>query len=285
MKPLVNFRDIEFADPNYVDLSLDGILGLPEIESHDLAFSTRSGLMPGEDFLRGRTITFAGTVLGDDDATFGTNIENLRYAFEPREFERDLFITVPGLAGGNQVGIGVRPRRGSLAINVDYVARAASFTVDLFATDPYYYAAVDNEGDLQSVVIFLNSVTTGHGFDHGFDLGFGGGSTSTVVTNTGNALTYPIIVFNGPLVNPKIVNQAAPSGTALSFNISLGVGEFLTVDTKLKQVMLNGTVNRYDTINDSDWFGIYPGNNTIIFTVASTTGVPTVVMSWRNAWL
>lgn len=284
MQVTINYRDIEFGSPNYTDLVLDGLLSLPELESHDLAYSTRNGLMPGEDFARGKTINFSGTVIADDDTTFGTAIENLRYAFEQREFERELFVSCPGLASGHQVGIGVRPRRSSLKIDLDYDARQASFSVDLFATDPYFRAASGNAEETHVYVIFVNATTGGHGFDHGFNLGFGGGgSTATIAVNNGNAQAWPLMTFAGPCVNPRIENQAYV-GDGLSFDVTLGSSDLLVVDANIKQITLNG-VNRYDLIHDSDWFPIEPGNNAIVFTVASTTGVPTVTLSYRDTWL
>lgn len=285
MQIKVNYRSIEFEAPNYLDLTLDGILGLPEIESHDLSFSTRSGLMPGFDFARGKNINFSGSIVATDETTYGQAVENLRYAFEPRDYETDLFVTVPGLAGGRQVSLGCRPRRGSLKIDTDYDNMSAAFSVDLFATNPYFYAASNNAEDLTVVQTTVTASTGGHGFDHGFNLGFGGGgSTALIVTNNGNAISYPTIIFFGPLINPHIVNQAA-AGDGLSFDINLGSLDFLVVNTELRQIALNGNTNRYDTINDSDWFGIYPGNNTIIFTVDSTTGVPIAQLAYRDAWL
>lgn len=282
----VNYQGVEFESPTYVDLSLDGILGLPEVESHDLPFSTRNGLTPGEDFTRGKVVTFSGVINGTDETAYGTIIENFRAAFQPQGIENDLFITVPGLGGGSQVSLACRPRAGSLKIDVDYDTMQASFSVQLFATDPTFYAASGNITAFTTVQTTITSTTGGHGFNHGFNLGFGGGSTALVVVNNGNSISYPIITFFGPCVNPHIINQAAP-GNGLSFDINLGVGDYLTVDTLLRQITLNGSANRYDTINDSDWFGLYPGNNTITFTVASTTGSPAPIaqLVYRSAWL
>ncbi len=287
MIPKIFYRTTEFDAPDYVDLSLDGVLGLPTIEPHDLPYSTSSGLNPGEDFARGKVITFSGVISGTDDVSYGQAVENLRFAFETREFETDLFITVPGLAGGSQVSLGCRPRAGSLKIDADYVALQASFSIQLFATDPIFYSADGNNQQNYTVVqTTITSTTGGHGFDHGFNLGFGGGSTALIVNNAGNAISYPIITFFGPCVNPHIINQNG-AGNGLSFNINLGVGDFLEVNTLTRQITLNGPTNRYDTINDSDWFGIYPGNNTITFTVASTTGSPPPIaqLMFRSAWL
>jgi Siphovirus-type tail component, C-terminal domain len=285
MNITVNYRSIEFASPNYLDLALDGVLSLPELESHDLAYSTANGLMPGTDFARGKTMNFSGTVVAEDDATFGTAIENLRLAFEQREFETELFVSTIGLAGGRQVGIRCRPRRSSLKIDLDYDARQAAFSVDLFATDPYFRAASGNSPELHVYIVFINATTGGHGFDHGFDLSFGGGgSTATIAVNDGNAKAWPLMTFYGPCVNPRIQNQAYV-GNGLSFDITLGPTDYLFVDASTKSITLNGPTNRYDVIADSDWFPIEPGNNPIVFTVASTTGVPTVTVSYADTWL
>lgn len=278
----VSYRDIIFESPAYVDLALEGIFSLPEIQARDLPFSNRSGFLPGVDLARGRTISFSGTVIGFDEASFTQALEDIRYAFEIREFERDLIFSIPGIANGSEVGIGCRPRAGGGIIDINYDNWSATFRFNLFATDPIYYSPIES---YQSVNMTTTGATNGHGFDHGFNLGFGSGTqTAFIATNQGNANVWPLIYINGPLVNPHIRNQT-DSGDGLSFEIELNTGDTLFIDSARRQVILNGTTNRYDTLLISDWFRILPGNNTLTFQVASSTGTPTAIVAYKNGWL
>jgi len=280
MDILIEYRDLVLEYPNYVDLTIDGLLGLPELETNDLPYSNRDGFLPGVDKLRGKAITISGTINAFDQSTFQTAVQNLRFAFEPREFETFLLVTLPGLADGQQVGIGCRPRRGAEIVDVDYDNWSATFSVELFATDSYFY-------DTSYSVV--NMTTTGdlngHGFDLSFNHGFGGGTTSAFIAiNNGNANSWPIISFFGPMVGPHVINQN-DSGNGLSFDIDIATGQVLEVDAKTRQVILTGPANRYNTIVDSDWFRILPGNNTLTFTVDSSTGSPSATVRFRSAWI
>jgi hypothetical protein len=94
---------------------------------------------------------------------------------------------------------------------------------------------------------------------------------ATVVTTIGDALCPPVLRLFGPCVNPRIENVSEPDeeGRAkrLAFNITLGVGEFLEVDTRERTVKLNGNPrrDRYATLDfpSSRWWTLQPGPNQV----------------------
>jgi len=280
----IEYKDLELNLPRYTDLILEGVFAAPDVESNDLSFSNRNGMIAGVDRTRGRRLSLSGNIVAFNESDFNDAVMEFRRAFEVGiPAERELILTMPGLADGIEVSISCRPRRFAGPINIDYDNWSASFQVDLFATDPSFYSPV-----LASNTATLTTDTTpgGHGFPLAFPHGFGGGGSSlTIVHNAGNAYVWPRFIIFGPLVNPSLINQSAAA--TISFEIELGVSDVLYVDSLLRTVTLNGAngASRFNTLRDSEWWQLVTGNNSILFDVESTSGSPHVTLSWRDGWL
>lgn len=103
------------------------------------------------------------------------------------------------------------------------------------------------------------------------------------LTNAGDETAWPTYRIDGPVTEPVIVN--ADTGQAMRFAITLGAGEWLTVDTGTHEVLGNGDPNasRRNTFH-GDWFGLAPGSTTVRFNGASGAG-STLSASWRSTWI
>lgn len=113
-----------------------------------------------------------------------------------------------------------------------------------------------------------------------------GATTGGVVTvnNSGNAYTWPLVTFRGPATNPSVVHQE--SGTVMQLNTTLVAGDVVVVDMQAHTVVLNGTANLFGAAtDDSDWFSIAPGNNTLTFSTGSTSDTGTVEVTFYSAVL
>lgn len=121
-------------------------------------------------------------------------------------------------------------------------------------------------------------------FGFGFSFGFGGtvvGSDGAFVTNSGNRPTPPTFTIYGPVDTPIIIDDTY--GHTLQFNIILGAGETLVVDSLNRTVKLNGTTNRRNVLIDGDWFFLQPGQTFLRFHALSGA-TSYMEVRFRSAW-
>lgn len=268
------------GDTSYSVAQVTGLLDIPDIQSSDRQRLRRHGLIPGDDFLAGRTVTLTLEVYGADESAFNTAVEDLQAAFLPCTDEAPLHFQIPGVAGGSKRLLNCRPRRLDLPINLDFFYRLPVATVQLVATDPLIYSATQSQE-----VSELPSGGGGLEFDVEFDAVFGavseGGTINAV--NAGTFDTAPTFRIDGPVTNPRIENVT--SGETLSFTGTVPDGDYLLIDTEERTVLLNGTASRYSWIDaDAVWWSLAPGTNEVTFR-ASTTTAATLTMTWRSAWV
>jgi hypothetical protein len=156
----------------------------------------------------------------------------------------------------------------------------AMFSVSIFAKDPRAYSTATHSASTP-----FPATTGGLSWPTQWPAQWDGVSTSGELnlSNAGNETAWPTYRIDGPVVDPVIVNNA--TGKSMRFAITLGAGEWLTVDTHTHQVLGNGDVNasRRNTFH-GDWFGLAPGANTVRFIGASGVG-STLSASWRDTWI
>jgi Siphovirus-type tail component, C-terminal domain len=259
---------------------IEGLADMPDLRTSDRTRLRRHGELPGDDFLEGRSIVLTLEVFGADDTAFQAAIDALKAAFTPGNPETALTLQVPGIAGGGQRRLNVRPRKLALPVDVDrFFYRQPIVAIQLDATDPRIY-----DDALQSVATSLAATPTGHTWNNTWNLSWGtaGVSGSIFALNAGTFPTLPAFRIDGPVVNPSIENIT--DGLTLAFNITLGSGEFLDVDSDARTVLLGGTASRYNTLTTHDWFDLKPGVTELKFR-GTTAGAPQLTATWRSAWL
>jgi Siphovirus-type tail component, C-terminal domain len=259
---------------------IEGLADMPDLRTSDRTRLRRHGELPGDDFLGGRSIVLTLEVFGADDTAFQAAIDALKLAFAPGSPEASLVLQVPGIAGGGQRRINARPRKLALPVDVDrFFYRQPTCIIQLDATDPRIY-----DDALQSVATSLAATPTGHTWNNTWNLSWGtaGVSGSIFANNAGTFPTPPAFRIDGPVTNPSIENIT--SGFTLAFNITLGAGEFLDIDTDARTVLLGGTASRYSTLTIADWFDLKPGITELKFR-GTTAGSPQLTAIWRSAWL
>lgn len=276
----VEFDGLALAD-RYEIRSIDGLAGMPPVRTSDLVIAGRHGVSGGLDHLDGRTVTVEIDVYAWSSTEFADAVAALREAFQPRESgDGVLAFQIPGLADGAPARLNCRPRRMALPLQPAYWADVATATVELFAADPVIYSDAEYE---QTTT--LPSGGGGLEFDLGFNAVFGSVSTggSIFAANDGTWPADLVIRVDGPAIDPRIENLTTGQTIALSY--SLGVGEYLLIDTQQRTVMLNGTASRYSALTDSStWWRLAPGTNEVTFR-ATTSTAATMTLTWRSAWL
>lgn len=111
---------------------------------------------------------------------------------------------------------------------------------------------------------------------------------AVVVTNAGNVTTYPVLELYGPATDPVLENVTA--GAKLAFTgLSLGVGDYLEIDTRDRTIFLNGieTASRYGFVDFSvsSWFGLEPGENLVRYYPAAFDVGAEARIRYRAAWI
>jgi hypothetical protein len=284
---LVNDSTFQLTD-NGIILNDDTVTGIPFIDIETVTGLDNApirqtkrdhegvdgGFMDAE-FETGRDISLSGIVYANGNP-LETYLDSLKANWAPSSVLLPLYILT------NDTGLRVvfvKP----LGCQYDWDALRrtgmTAITFTCYAEDPRIYS-----GTLNTTILPLGAfVLTGFSFNFGFNLSFGGVSTTTdgqFINNIGNRPTPVIMVIQGPVVNPQILNDT--QSAVMQFNITLGSIDTLTIDTQYHTVRLNGNVNRRSALTVPGWFLLGVGNNFIRFRAASGTG--TMSLSYRASW-
>lgn len=179
----------------------------------------------------------------------------------------------------------VRVRRNQPLRRADQPGWRTTLSLPLVAADPRIYSAVLHSANVTASA----GAAVGFGFALRFPLSFGGGSTvaDVLATNNGNASAPATVRIDGPISSPRITN--ATSNLVIALNYTLGVGEYITIDTEARTIILNGNTNRYsalDFTSTTGWWSLLPGTNDIRLSGGGITGgVTALTVSYRDAWI
>lgn len=229
------------------------------------------------EFEKGRDIVLGG-MLYSLSGTFESYVDSLKANWAPSTQSMPLYFKSPGVT---ERFLRVKP----LGVRYNWTALRRTGQAEIqflaFAEDPRIY---DSLAVTQSINLGA-TIFTGFGFPFGFNFGFGGISSVTdevVVTNTGNRPSPPVFTINGPVTNPRILNDTM--NKEMQFNIILATGETLVVDPRNKTVKLNGSVNRRNTLLAPTWFYLAQGANSIRYRAESSDPASSLSILFRPAW-
>ena len=113
-----------------------------------------------------------------------------------------------------------------------------------------------------------------------------GAAATMQVANQGRADSFPTSVAYGPCTDPKLINFT--TGEQINFvGLTVGAGQYLTVDHLRKVVLLNDALNRYAFVDyiSTDWWGLRPGFNDVTWQATGTDANTRYLLMWRDAWL
>ncbi|HEY1690058.1 MAG TPA: hypothetical protein VGF95_14480 [Solirubrobacteraceae bacterium] len=257
---------------------IEGI-DLPTIRSGDSGRPRDHGLFTGLDVMGGREITITGDLQLDFEAEAGSKLAGATLPSGMEELP--LYM---GLPGYGTLATLARVRKRQMPVDITYaLGGLAEVTLLFAAADPRWY------GPTEAASTSTTGESSGFSFPFGFDLGFGGGSEvgALQVVNAGTIETRPILVIEGPSLNPSVTNATAPGAPALTFNIALNAGDRLVVDTDMHTVTYYtaGTTVGSDRLDalaiGSQWWVLEPGTTSLQFT--STSGEGELTVQWASA--
>lgn len=152
------------------------------------------------------------------------------------------------------------------------------FSIPLVAPDPRKYGTT-----LRSQTVNQGNLAAGLAppFTPPFTLPAGAPPMSVSITNAGSFPTLPVIIIQGPLVAPQIVNQV--TGQTVSYTyLTLGASDVLSVDFLNRQATLNGVYRTADV--GSSWWSAAPGLTGVQILGTPTSGA-SAIAQWRDAWI
>lgn len=263
---------------SYEIQEIDGLDDLPQIRTNDNPRSRQTGMWPGDDYAALRSITLTVEVQGAAESpTFLANMAAFRQAFSTEQPETAFSFNLPSFA--NVLRSYCRPRKRATPIDLNYRFGKAMYAVQLDATDPRLY-----DDTLSSLTLPVAVPGAGFPFPMTFPLSFGTSGAGGIVSlvNDGNVHTEPVFTIYGPVQNPSVQNLT--TGEVLSFGITLGPSDLLTVDTGLHSVVLNGTQSVRGTLQGGySWWKLAPGTTQIAFRANTVYTGATMLITWRGA--
>lgn len=230
----------------------EGLDELPDIRSNDIPFADRDGLIPGMDFLGGRTVTLDLAVTGSSGTPVPALLDQVKVAFAPvRSGSLPLTFQWPGIS---QRLVYCRSRKFSSGLVGDLTAGVALPVVQLFAADPRIYDATLTTTSL---------------------------ATSVTITNAGNFESRPVITVT-PASSPVTITNAGDSSRFIKLATSTvgAIPNPCVIDLQARTVVDGSGVNRFDVVDPTtQWFVLVPGANALTISGGSAS------VAWRSAWL
>jgi hypothetical protein len=248
-------------------------LGVADIRTSSFLFSGRSGGMVTDQLYGFRTITITGKI-GDKSMTYAQHKLD-RAALQdalPIGSSIPIYITV---FSGERYRIDCNVTD----VKLEYLQRGmmSDFLIQLTAGDPFFYSTDGGDENSASVI----RVTQG-GYLTPYDLpvDWASGSSPTVVTNSGEAMYLPRIELHDQADNPIITNQT--TGERFEIDINMVDGDLVVVDMFKRTLTLNGANIIGNKTDDSVWWGLQVGTNSIVLDSGSGSDTVTADIYWRN---
>lgn len=263
--------------PPFVDITMIRGLDSAPIRTTERDHEGTDGGFMDAELEKGRPIILEGMAYVNDGATVETFLDQLKENWAPRRIAVPLYVKKPGVP---ERVLFVKPL--GVRYDIDAMRRVGCTNIQFqaFAEDPRIYT-----GELVSENMSLGAIAgDGFGFPFGFPFGFGtlpSTDDGRFFENLGNRSTPVVFTISGPVTTPIILNETA--GRELKFNITLAVDETLVIDTAARTVLLNGSVNRRNALEDGNWFFFQKGMTFIRFRAATMTSA-NLNVQYRHAW-
>lgn len=265
--------------------ALEGVDDLPGLRTADVPQPTSDGDILGEDYAAPRTVVLGLGLRGDTPDHLRQLIEGLRA------------VTGVGAAGWlefSDLGVAVeaRLRRRSLPYDAGYLWTLGDAVLELVCGDPRLYALAEQTASTGLPVAEAGLDWTDGaggldwtGGDGGLDWGGGGSTGDIVAVNSGGAAAHPVIEITGPVQTPSL--RSLTTGRVLEYDLAVGAGETLTVDTRSGRVLLAGADRLGSVSNRStpeQLFVLPPGESVLAFrSLDPAPTAATCVVRWRSA--
>lgn len=154
----------------------------------------------------------------------------------------------------------------------------SDYLIQLTAGDPLFYST--DGGDEQTATVERTRDSGGYVTPYILPVEWEDGGAPTIVTNSGNAVVYPVITIFDTAHDPIITNQA--TGEQFAMSINTNDGDELVIDMLNRTVKLNGSDVIGNKVEGSTWWGLLVGDNPIRFDTDTGVDNAYAEVTWRN---
>jgi hypothetical protein len=264
----------------------DGITGwddLPGVDSGNVARPGQPGSWPGQKLPQERIVTWSGVWTPDPATDTGTDLVALRQATTILDGTDEQPLVVRTL-GETMVAYGAVTNR-ALPNDALYSYRGGTLALQWTCADPRRYSIAENVASLSLTVAVGGGLT--YPLVYPLDYGPAPVSTSsTTATNAGDAASWPLIAFMGPIVRPSMYNAA--TGALLEYALTLTSTDVLVIDCRAGTVLLNGVDRAYtrtEACTPVASFLLVKGDNPLTLRAQSWGAGNSASVTWRSATL
>lgn len=256
---------------NFYILGVTG-LGSADIRTSSFIFSGRSGGMVTDQLLGFRNIAITGKIGSptkeqhaidrralQDAMTLGTTFPVYITNFAGETFRIDCNLT-------------------DLKLEYNRRGFTSDFLLQLLAGDPLFYST-DGGGE-QSATINRVADNGGYVTPYILPVVWDSGGAPTTVANTGNANYYPVITLNNQGLNPTLTNLT--TGETFALELGMQSGDVVVIDMYNRTVTLNGSDILGNVTEDSIWWALMVGDNSIMLETDTAADPITATLTWRN---
>ncbi|WP_159702646.1 hypothetical protein [Arthrobacter sp. 18067] len=278
----VKFKGLNLGDDTgiYFIQSIDGWEDRPDIVNGSAPRSRRNGSMIGGLLASKRVITMDLDIASDPANGHTTTMpkRQLRKAMVIDDEEHELYV---------DLGYGIEPEIAFVRVtNFDMPTmpgnvQLAHATIEFVATDPRRYSP-----SLHTVSSGLQTRAPAVAYPITYPAQYSTALTNpgeAQAINTGTDPSSPVFTINGPVSQPSITLVDGEGVRTTRFNLSIGLGEALTVDTNEGSVRLNATpLNGADRGALIEELTLRPGLTTVRFRGSGNSNA-SLVTQWRDA--
>lgn len=274
--PYTRFRLMDTSDP--WDLSTRADQGGPRAWNH--------GSWSGAEWANGRVVPIRLLVRDESDLTVAgwrAARNELAAAFAPVG-DATGQVELRFLVGGVEHVLFGRPRM--VEFETQHQAAGYTFVRAAFvAQDPRIYAGTESE-DSTGLTQFAGGLLVPLIVPFTVDGTLSSGAVD--LTNVGTASAGMTMRIDGPVDRPRLVLQDPDGATSeLLFEVTLGSGQWLDVDTVSKTALLNGLPSS-NQFGRAVWgwgqFPLAPGASTLRFFAEAFQSSAQVTATYRSAW-
>lgn len=249
-------------------------LGIADIRSSSFLFSGRSGGLVTDQLLGFRIITVNG-IVGENAGTVQQHALDRKALITALPIGTVIPVYITTFAGETyRIDCNVTD------VKLEYRQRGhtSDYLIQLTAGDPLFYST--DGGDIQTAIVNLQAQTGGYVTPYDLPVNWAAGAQPTIVTNSGDAQVFPVIELHDEAHNPRITNQT--TGETFGLNISMADGDVIVIDMGNRTVTINGSNIMGNRTDDSTWWGLTPGDNSIVLTSATSDDHVYAELQWRN---
>jgi len=272
---LLNLSSYANGGP-YIIKGVSG-LGIADIRTSSFLFSGRSGGLVTDQFLGFRIIAITGKIG--------------RVGGDRQQHQADRNAMVAALPIGTVIPVYITTFSGDTYridcnvtdVKMEYTQGGymSDFLIQLTAGDPLFYST--DGGDEQTATVTLQAQTGGYETPYDLPVDWLPGAQPSTVLNSGTATIFPVIELKDEAHNPRITNGT--TGETFALDISTEDGDVITIDMANRTVTLNGSNIMGNRTDDSTWWGLTPGNNSIVLTSVTSDDHVYADLTWRNGVL